>query len=107
MKHIGEYTNAAADAEGLKRFHKAMTDKIDEKRQEGRGGWHRETSHYQRDRGDITETYGCSVRGLQQALRNHIKKGLTGRNLVDIANFCMMVWNREHPEGVRNDGKDA
>ena len=94
MRNITAMRNAGADKAGVERFTKAMHAKMTAKRAEGRGGWHR--AH--RGCGDV-ETYGCSVVGLQQALRNHIKRGLTGDNLVDVANFCMMVWNREHPNG--------
>jgi hypothetical protein len=103
MKHISEYDNASADSVGCARFSKEMHDKMMDKRAEGRGGWHRPVSYYRQDRGDVTETYGCTKRSLQQALRNHIAKGLTGSILVDIANFCMMIWNRENPEGRGND----
>lgn len=92
--NIDKLSNVGADRRGVERFTEAMHAKMTTKRAEGRGGWHRE------GKGESNpETWGCSTRGLQQALRNHIARGLTGSNLVDIANFCMMVWNREHPKG--------
>lgn len=96
MKSIGEFSNASADKIGVNRFAEAMHDKMTAKRNEGRGGWHRYRHVYARE--DMPETYGCEPSSLRRMLRNHIKKGLTGSNLVDIANFCMMLWNREQSE---------
>ena len=93
MKALHEMMNAKADRVGVERFAAAMHAKMKAKRAEGRGGWHRS---YRGTGGP--ETWGCSTTGLRQALRNHIRKGLTGSNLVDIANFAMMVWNRERSQ---------
>jgi len=95
IREIGE--GAAADLEGLSRFSEAMRDKLAQKRTEGRGGWNHAPYNVQRERGERCEFHGCSVRSLKQMLRNHMKKG----DMVDIANFAMMIWNRENPTGPR------
>jgi hypothetical protein len=70
-----------ADIIGVARFTDAMTDKLSRKRDEGREGWN-----------DPDE---CSIEDLCVMLADHIKKG----DMVDIANFCMMIWNRNNPRG--------
>ena len=88
MKSINEFEEGkAVDEAGLRRFTEAMNAKLAKKRDEGRGGWHCNPSVY----GDR----GTSVERLKEMLHDHIKKG----DMVDIANFAMMIWNREHPEG--------
>ncbi len=74
----------AADEDGVARFTAAMLDKLATKRAEGRGGWNRELAND-----------GCSVADLVSMLSGHLKKG----DMVDIANFCMMIWNRENVNG--------
>ena len=78
--------NENADRIGLRRFRRAMEAKLDDKRAEGRGGWHLEAH---------SGGYGTSIPRLRRMLLSHVKKG----DPVDIANFCMMIWNREHPTG--------
>ncbi len=97
MRNIEELSNLGADKAGVERFTKAMRDKMTAKRAEGRGGWHRNRSVYASE--SDPETWGCDPSSLRRMLSNHIKKGLTGSNLVDIANFAMMLWNREHQTG--------
>jgi len=97
MKPIDEMSNANADKAGVERFTKAMHSKMRAKRAEGRGGWHRERHVYAS--AVWPETHGTTQRGLQRQLRHHLRKGLSGSNLVDIGNFCMMLWNRENPNG--------
>lgn len=73
--------SAAADAIGVARFSLAMSNKLDAKRAEGRGGWNNPEE--------------CSVESLCVMLADHVKKG----DMVDIANFAMMIWNRNNPKG--------
>ena len=94
MIDIRNFTDAAeADSVGVDRFALAMRAKLAKKRGEGRGGWNHEPYTVQKDRGDSVQRGGCTVRSLKQMLRNHLKKG----DMVDIANFAMMIWNRENP----------
>lgn len=73
--------DASADAEGVRRFAIAMREKMTEKRLQGYAGWHND----------------CTVVHLEALLQEHIEKTWDPRNLVDIANFCMMIWNRHLP----------
>lgn len=76
----------SADTVGVQRFAQAMVLKMAKKRAEGKRGW-----NTTRDSG-----WGCSVQELEVMLRKHLAKG----DLVDVANFCMMVWNRRNPKGT-------
>ncbi len=64
-------------------FAEAMKDKMEKQWQRGYRGW----------RGDIDDDgkEGCTVEQLQKALVSHVAKG----DPVDVANFCMMLWNRK------------
>lgn len=62
------------DEEGVDRFAVAMKEKLAKKRAQGYGGW----------------SDDCTVEHLADLLIDHVPKG----DPVDIANFCMMVWNR-------------
>ena len=73
--------NLTADRVGLHRMFDAMKAKMYAKHLEGRGGWHND----------------CTIEHLEQLLTEHIDKAWADRNLVDIANFCMMLWNRHNP----------
>jgi hypothetical protein len=84
-----------ADDVGVERFAKAMSTKLAKKRDEGRSGWNREPYTVQPDRGDRVGRFGCTVSDLREMLREHFATG----DPVDIANFCMMIWNRENPNG--------
>lgn len=64
-----------ADQRGVFNFSCAMLEKLHDKRYEGRGGWHND----------------CNISDLKRMLKEHIKKG----DMIDIANFAMMIWNRE------------
>ena len=88
-----------ADETGVDRFVEAMRRKLNKKRKQGRGGWNLEPYTVQADRGERTEYLGCSVADLKEMLEDHLQKG----DVVDIANFCMMIWNREHPTGRHDD----
>ena len=79
------YDGAAADTIGVRRFAKAMQEKLSQKRAEGRGGWNREPGG----------GYGTGIPRLHRMMLAHVDKG----DPVDIANFCMMIWNRENPTG--------
>ena len=81
--------DAAADNVGVSRFSQAMSLKLAKKRNDGKGGWNRPAQAYHT---------GCSPEHLRRLLATHIKKG----DLVDIANFCMMIWNRENPKGDKH-----
>ena len=76
--------NLTADRMGLRRLFDAMEEKLYAKHLEGRGGWHND----------------CGISYLEQLLSDHINKDWTPSNLVDIANFCMMLWNRRNPVGT-------
>ena len=85
-----------ADEVGLTRFRFAMSDKLRRKRLAGRGGWNKPPY----ENGVIQG--GCTVAQLRSMLFSHLEKG----DMVDIANFAMMIWNREHPTNeVDEDGK--
>ncbi len=66
-----------ADNEGVDRLATAMKAKLAAKRLEGRGGWHND----------------CGIERLREMLREHVGKG----DILDVANFSMMIWNRENP----------
>ena len=70
-------TERIIDHTSIRDFAIAMRDKMDRKRAEGHGGWH--------------DPAVCSVASLEWLLIEHIKKG----DMVDIANFAMMIWNRK------------
>ncbi len=78
-----------ADEAGVERFAQAMRVKLSKKRIEGRHGWN--LTH-----GSDGSEWGCTVRDLETALQQHLKKG----DVVDVANFCMMIWNRRNPKGA-------
>lgn len=80
IRHI--ISNALADDTGLERFLIAMREKLERKRGEGRKGW------------NLPKV--CSLKSLRKMLNQHIEKG----DMVDIANLAMMIWNREHPDGI-------
>lgn len=82
-------TDEWACAAGVLRFSAAMRSKLDRKRQDGRGGWNKPDE--------------CSVEFLRQLLDEHVRKG----DPVDIANICMMIWNRENPKGLSNGEDDS
>lgn len=69
------------DDRALRHFAVAMSTKLDKKRQEGRSGWH--------------DPAQCTIESLRELLRSHVEKG----DMVDIANFAMMIWHRERVEG--------
>lgn len=75
-----------ADFHGTMRFAKAMISKLAKKRSEGKRGWNKTPA----------TGWGCNVRDLERALRGHLAKG----DVVDVANFCMMIWNRRHSRGL-------
>ena len=68
---------------GTFRFRNAMKAKLEKKVLEGRGGWNIPSQ--------------CSIKRLEQMLLDHVKKG----DPVDIANFCMFIWNRRNPYGMK------
>ena len=75
-----------ADTEGVRRFSEAMNAKLAKKRDEGKRGWNWTPA----------SGWGCTIRDLEAMLRKHTAKG----DVVDIANFCMMIWNRRNPRGL-------
>jgi deoxyribodipyrimidine photolyase-like uncharacterized protein len=64
------------DDEALSIFMSAMRAKLTRKRREGRGGWYTPKQ--------------CTIESLEKMLHEHIDKG----DMVDIANFCMMIFVR-------------
>lgn len=67
---------------------KAMKSKLAQKRSEGRSGWQSPDE--------------CSQEFLSKLLREHVEKG----DPVDVANFCMMLFNRgERIEQIPNRGE--
>lgn len=71
-----------ADELGLLRFARRMDATLAQKRVEGRGGWHKP--------GERT------IDEMRESLARQVERG----NWVHAANYCMMIWNREHPEGA-------
>lgn len=67
-----EKSAPVGDDEAVSKFASAMKDKLAQKRNEGRGGWETMTSEQ-----------------LSSMLVGHVLKG----DPVDVANFCMMLWN--------------
>jgi hypothetical protein len=90
-KDIQTLAGAEADQLGLARFSKAMRDKLAKKRSEGRSGW-----NYPPHNG-----YGTTVKRLRRMMADHVAKG----DPIDIANFCMMIWNRENPGPTKRGPK--
>ncbi len=80
-----------ADEIGVERFAKEMFAKLTEKRLQGHSGWN----------------YDCTDAHLERLLQKHIEKPWDARNMVDIANFLMMLWNRKHPTGATLDVRSA
>lgn len=74
-------TDEWACAAGVLRFSAAMRAKLDKKRRAGRGGWNRPEE--------------CTIEYLRELLAEHVLKG----DPLDIANLCMMIWNRENQVG--------
>lgn len=73
--------DARADDNGVGRFAYMMQKKLEEKRTQGRAGWNRPSE--------------CSIDRLQDLQREALAKG----NQVAVANYAMMIWNRQHPNG--------
>lgn len=57
-------------------FADRMKEKLQDKRNEGKQGWH--------------DPNQCSLKYLSKLLKEHIEKG----DPVDVANFCMMIYMR-------------
>ncbi len=57
-------------------FHDAMLRKLIQKMFEGHTGWNKKENYHV----------------IKANLIEHFGRGLEGDNLVDIANFCMMLW---------------
>ena len=80
-RDITSFKNGArVDNEGVKRFANAMRRKLAKKRKDGYGGWHSPGE--------------CAENELVDMMADHVKKG----DMVDIANFAMMIWNRRNPK---------
>ena len=73
-----------SDEAALACFVHAQQVKLYRKRRQGYGGWDDETK--------------CSVADLRRLLTEHIEKG----DMVDIANFAMMIWNRERWDSIKD-----
>jgi hypothetical protein len=72
-----------ADVIGCGRLRVAMVAKLAKQRGRGYGGWN--------------DPSRCSIKRLERMLREHVDKG----DMIDIANFAMMIWNRRNPMGKR------
>lgn len=64
----------------VRKFGKPMMAKLRRKYMEGFHGW------------DDPKKFPDEI--LEQKLREHAERPLTAENVVDIANFCAMIWNR-------------
>lgn len=71
-----ELLDDVADERLVEIVAEAMTEKLDQKRREGRGGWH---------------THRCTTEQLRELLREHLGKG----DMVDVLNFAGMILARE------------
>ena len=71
----------AADSIGVNRFARAMQRKMEAMRTEGRYGWNRPNLF--------------TISKLKARLASATQKG----DPVDVANYAMMIWNRQHPTG--------
>lgn len=74
---IGADPAEQVDNNAVDAIAEAMKVKLSQKRREGRGGWN--------------DPDQCSSDQLAKLLINHVTKG----NVVDIANFCAMLYNRD------------
>lgn len=72
-----------ADHLGVRRFTREMHRKMTKKRHQGYGGWNLPAQ--------------CTVESLTNMLADHLRKG----DMIDIANFAMMIWNRQNPTGAQ------
>ena len=81
------YSAIEADETGVERFAEAMLKKLAKKRNQGKRGWNTTRA----------SGWGCSVRELEEMLREHLVKG----DVIDLANCCMMIWNRRNPKGLK------
>ena len=82
-KEIAFFAERIIDHNGVRNFANAMCEKLDRKRDEGKGGWN--------------DPSQCSIDDLRSMLIEHVDKG----DMVDIANFAMMIWNREKQLGAK------
>lgn len=78
--HIAKDTpDQEADHAGCFNLIQAMREKLQKKREEGRGGWH--------------DSNRCNIFYLKELLRNEMNKAQP--DMVDVANYAMMIYNRE------------
>lgn len=86
---IPQQPAAEGDDIAVDRFAEAMKEKMAAARAKGRGGWEGPT---------------CNAQMLSDMLRNHVEKG----DPRDVANFCMMLWNRgEAIQAAEGAGREA
>ena len=64
-----------------KKFQEAMFKRLKEKYGEGYQGWNDEEHN--------------PVERLEESFKEHLKKGFTEKNCIDMANFLAMIWNRK------------
>ena len=76
--YVKDTDNTSIDCIGVSNIAQAMRAKLKQKRLEGYSGWH--------------DPYQCTVKRLKLMLRAHLRSG----DMVDVANFAMMIYNREH-----------
>ena len=73
----GTWTAEQVDNNAIDAIAEAMKEKLGQKRLEGRGGWN--------------DPEQCSSDQLAKMLIHHVMKG----DVIDIANFCAMLYNRD------------
>jgi len=73
----GDDDDERVDLTGVSNMAQAMRKKLKQKRLEGYSGWH--------------DSDQCTVKRLKLMLHSHLKRG----DMVDVANFAMMIYNRE------------
>lgn len=84
---LWDVLNKAYDICGVEAISREMLGKLGQKRTNGRGGWFMEE---------------CTIDDLKKMLAEHVEKG----DMVDIANFAMMIWNRQRMDNVEQGRMD-
>jgi len=67
----GKLLNSAA------KFNLACLNKLSQKEKEGWGGW----------------DWECCKTSFEKIIKHNAKRELTQKNLINIANYCMFLWN--------------
>ena len=64
-----------------KKFQEDMFERLKQKYGEGYQGWNDEEH--------------CPVEQLEESFKEHLKKGFTEKNCINMANYLAMIWNRK------------